>query len=334
MKAIVLGGNGFVGMNVVRALVRSGHEVTATRRERSNTLFARKLGAKLVHADQDDVIALTDAMRGHDVVFNCAAHYPRYSLERQAEVELGRRRTRNSVQAALRAGAGRYVLTSSVATCGPPAAGRSLSNEDDTPGQRASLCTYHAVKLAIEAEVLGAIEQGLDAVVLCPTGVMGELDVKAGTGFVIVAMAHGRLPVYVDGRTNIVDADQMADAHVAAAQRGRTGQRYILAGENTTVRELLEIVAAELGVGLSAQRLPAWLAGPLATMDELRCAAEPGRPRRFLAREFVDIVQFGLWVDGRKARRELGIVAPIPLFETIRKACTWYERHRYLEPSA
>ena len=138
----------------------------------------------------------------------------------------------------------------------------------------------------------------------------------------------------MDGRTNVVDADQMAEAHVAAAERGRTGQRYLLAGENTTVGELLEIIAAELGVHLSAQRLPAWLAGPLATIDEQRCAAEPGRARSFLAREFVDIVHFGLWVDSGKAREELGIPAPIPLFETIRKACTWYERHRYLKPSA
>ncbi len=334
MKAIVLGGNGFLGMNVVRALVRAGHDVTATRRERSNTLFARKLGAQLIHGDLDDLATLTQAMRGHDVVFNCAGHYPRYSLDRQAEIGIARRRARNSVEAALRAGVARYVLTSSVATCGPPAAGRALSNEEDSPDPRASRGVYHGVKVAIEAEVLEAVGRGLDAVVLCPTGVMGELDVKAGTGFVIVAMAHGRLRFYVDGRTNIVDADQMADAHVVAAERGRTGQRYLVAGENTTVRELLEIIATELGVSMDAQRLPAWLAGPLATMDERRCAAEPGRARSFLAREFVDIVRFGLWVDRGKAERELGIPDPVPLFETIRKARSWYERHRYLKPSA
>jgi dihydroflavonol-4-reductase len=334
VKAIVLGGNGFLGMNVVRALVRGGHEVTATRRERSNTLFARKLGAQLTHADLDDLPTLIEAMRGHDVVFNCAGHYPRYSLDRQGEIDIARRRARNSVRAALRAGVARYVLSSSVATCGPPVPGRELSSEEDLPDPRASRCVYHGVKLAIEAEVIDGLERGLDAVVLCPTGVMGELDVKAGTGFVIVAMAHGRLRFYVDGRTNIVDADQMAAAHVAAAERGRTGQRYLVAGENTTVGELLQIIAAELGVSMEAQRLPTWLAGPLATMDERRCAAEPGRARSFLPREFVDIVRFGLWVDRSKAERELGIPAPIPLFETIRKARTWYERHRYFRPSA
>jgi dihydroflavonol-4-reductase len=306
--------------------------VTATRRAHSNTLFARKLGAKLVVADLDEPATLVEAMRGHDVVFHCAGHYPRYSLDRAAQVELARRQTRHSVDAALQAKVGRYVLTSSVATVGPASAGRTLSHEQDRPAPRACGCVYHAVKLAIEQEVLRAVEHGLDAVVLCPTGVMGELDVKAGTGFVVVALAHGRLRFYVDGRTNIIDADQLGDAHVAAAERGRGGERYIVAGENTTVRGLLETVARELGLEARITRLPLFLAGPLATFDERRCAAVRGRARRFLAREFVDIVRHGLWVDRTKAERELGLPAPIPLFETVRKACRWYERHQYIRP--
>ena len=220
----------------------------------------------------------------------------------------------------------------SVATVGPPAPGRQLANEGDPADARACRAVYHAVKLGIEAEVLAAVERGLDAVVLCPTGVMGELDVKAGTGFVIVAMAHDRLRFYVDGRTNIVDADQMADAHVAAAAQGRTGERYIIAGHNTTVGELLQVIGRALGTSPRLTRVPTWLAGPIATLDERRCAARPGRSRRFLAREFVDIVRFGQWVDRSKSERDLGLEPPLPLFETVQKACQWYERHRYWKP--
>lgn len=331
VKALVLGGTGFVGMNLVRALVGAGHDVVATRRERANTLFARRLGAKLVCCDLAEVDSMVEVMRGREVVFMCAGHYPRYSLDLDSEVGLARTLAKNSMQAAVKAGVGRYVLTSSVATVGPPRAGGRLSNETDPMDPRARDSVYFAVKLAIEEQALAAERQGLDVVVLCPTGIIGTLDVKAGTGFVIVAIGNGMMPLHVDGRTNIVDADDMAAAHVVAAERGRRGERYIVGGHNTTVRALMEMVAEELGVPLHSWRIPLRLAAALATLDEMRCATVRGFSRPFLAREFVDIVRYGLWVDTSKARDELGLAAPTPLNVTIKKACTWYRRYRYLK---
>ncbi len=331
MKALVLGGTGFVGMNVTRALVQAGHDVAATRRPNANTLFARRLGARLVSADLSDVRALTETMRGREVVFMCAGHYPRYSLDRDAEVARARALTACCVDAALRAGVQRFVLTSSVATVGPSRWPRDLSNESDPVAPRAACCVYHAVKIAIEYEVVASAARGLDVVVVCPTGILGALDVKAGTGFVVVALGNGLLPVYVDGRTNIVDADDMARAQVLAAERGRTGERYILAGHNTTVREVLELIADELDVALAAWRIPLAIAGALSTFDEMRCACAGRGSRPFLSREFVDIVRFGLWVDPAKAMRELELPPSTPLPQTVRKACTWFERHHYFK---
>jgi dihydroflavonol-4-reductase len=331
VKALVIGGTGFVGMNVARALVQAGHDTAATRRPRSNTLFARKLGARLVCADMADEDSLTEVMRGREVVFMCAGHYPRYSLELDVEVAHARKIAACTINAALRARVQRYVLTSSVATVGPPRDRRKLSNETDPVDPKARECVYHAVKIAIEQEVLAARNRGLDVVVLCPTGIMGPLDVKAGTGFVVVALGNGMMPLYVDGRTNIVDAEDMAVGHVAAAERGRTGERYILAGQNTSVRELLEVIADELQVPLHAWRIPSRIAAVLSTVDEMRCASKGGAARPFLAREFVDIVRFGLWVDASKASRDLGWTFETPLLKTVRNACSWYQRHRYLK---
>ena len=126
MKALVVGGTGFVGMNVVRALVAAGHDVVATRRELDNTLFARKLGARLVVAELDDADRLVAVMQDREVVFMCAGHYPRYSLNRRAEVAMARRRAKNVFDATRRAGAARCVLTSSITTVGPPAPPRTL----------------------------------------------------------------------------------------------------------------------------------------------------------------------------------------------------------------
>jgi dihydroflavonol-4-reductase len=318
-------------MNLVRALVRAGHDVVATRREMDNTLFARKLGARLEVAELDEVEGMTRLMRGRDVLFMCAGHYPRWSLDPEADVALAREQVRNSIEAARKSGIGRYVLTSSVATVGPAREGRALSNETDPMSRGAHEGAYHGVKFAIEQEVLAASATGLDCVVVNPTGLIGELDVKAGTGFIIVAIGHGRLPFYIEGRTNIVDADEMAQAHIAAAERGRSGQRYIAGGHNTTIRHFMGCIADELGVPLHSWRLPLWVAGAGALLDEMRCVAVPGSTRLFLAREFVDIVRHGHWVDRTRSASELGLPEPAPLASTIRKACQWYERHGYLK---
>lgn len=332
MSALVLGGTGFIGMNVVRALVASGVDVAASRRARANTLFARKLGAKLVVADLDDRASLEAAMRGRDVVYNCAAHYPRYSLDPDREVALATERARNGVKAAIAAGVRRYVLTSSVATIGRPPRSRALADERDVCDPREPLGTYHAVKLAFEEETLRAAGDALDVVVLCPTGVMGELDVKAGTGFLVVAMGRGQLPFHVNGKTNVIDADDLALAHIAAAARGRRGERYIVAGHNVTVRGLLDQIADTLEVPLRSWPLPLSVASFASTFAELRCAALRDGSRPFLSRELVDVVRLGQWVDASKATRELGLPAPTPLAVTLKKSCDWYRRHKYVPP--
>ena len=320
-------------MNVVRALRAAGHDVAATRRPHGNTLFARRLGAELVHADLDDAEALEAAMRGREVVFMCAGHYPRYSLNVDTEVETARARVRRTLEAARRAGVSRYVLTSTVAPVGPPRGGRQLSEEDDPVEPSALRCVYHSVKVAIEEEALAA--QGLDVVVLCPTAIFGELDVKAGTGFLIVAAGNGVLPFYVEGKTNVVDADDLAYAHLCAAERGRSGERYIIGGHNLMVGELVDDVAFTLGVRLQTQRLPARLAGLIASFGEMRALALGNGKRPLMSRELVDVVRYGRWVSTRKANDHLELPDPTPLQETLSKACDWYARHRYfrLDPN-
>jgi len=330
VKAVVIGGTGFVGMNVVKALVQEGHDVTATRRERANTLFARKMGAKLVHADLDNEDSLVEAMTGREVVFMCAGHYPRFSLDLDGEIAIARKRASQAVRAAMRAKVQRFVLTSSVATIGPAPKDQALANEQCPMTKSMRRSVYYAVKEAIENETFKAQAQGLDTVTLCPTGIMGPLDVKAGTGFVIVAVGNGMLPFHIDGRTNVVDVEDLALAHIAAAERGRTAERYIIGGHNTTIRELLDLLADELDVPLNSWRLPLWAAGALTTLSEMKCAATRSGSRPFMSREFVDIAKYGVWVDTSKASDELLLDTPTPLRQTLHKACDWYMRHRYI----
>lgn len=326
MKAVVLGATGFLGLNVLRTLHARGHDVVGTRRTTANTLWARKIGAPLVRAELDDPESLVAAMRGREVAFLCAAHYPRYSLDAAEEVAVARRRVRNVLAAAGRAEVRRLVVTSSIATVGPPRPGRTQVDADDAPDPRAQGSVYHRVKLAIEEEVA---RSPLDVVTLLPTAVLGELDVKAGTGFLVVAVGRRALPFFVEGRMNVVDADDLALAHLAAAERGRAGQRYAVGGHDRLVSELLAEVADHLGVPFESVPIPAWLGRIAATVAELSAAGRPGA-RPFLSRELVDVVRLGQFVDSGKARRELALPPPTPLAVTLAKACAWYRRHRYL----
>ena len=239
---------------------------------------------------------------------------------------------RRTLDAARRAGVARYVLTSSVATVGPPAAGRELSDERDPVEPRSLGSVYHAVKAAIENEALAAHRAGLDVVVLCPTAIFGELDVKAGTGFLIVALGNGALPFYVEGDTNVIDADDLAHAHILAAEHGRSGERYIVGGHNLRTSELIEHIAETLGVPAESQRLPAKVASLVATLSEMRARALSDGHRPLLSRELVDVVRFGRHVSTDKAKSELGLPQPTPLSTTLDKACNWYVRHRYVRP--
>jgi dihydroflavonol-4-reductase len=317
-------------MNVVRALVAGGYAVAATRRLHCNTLFARRLGAPLITAELDDVDELTEAMRGRNIVFNCAGHYPRYSLDREGEVATARRRVRNTLEAARRAGVERYVLTSSSATIGPPRAGRTLSDEQDGVEPRSLAGVYHAVKAAIEDEVLAVAKTGLEVILLLPTAIFGELDVKAGTGFLIVAVGRRALPFLIEGPVNVVDADDLAHAHILAAEHGVRGERYIVGGHNLTVTPLLQLFANRLGVQLDAPLIPLDLAGWRSTLAEARVCAAGNGARAAMSRELIDIVRFGRHVDSSKAETQLGLSKPTPLATTLAKACDWYVRHHYL----
>jgi dihydroflavonol-4-reductase len=332
VKAIVVGGTGFIGMNVVRALVARGWDVTATRRVRANTLFARKLGAKLVVGELDDVDSLVTAMAGQDVAFLCAGHYPRYSLHAEEELVIAKRRMQNMLVAAMRAKIGRVVYTGTVATIGPAPAGRKLSDERDGPNIEAlEYSVYYRLKYELEMQVREAGKQGLDIVTLLPTGVFGELDVKAGTGFLLVGFANAMLPFYVDGKINVIDADDLAKAHIQAAIHGATGQRYIIGGHNVWVREILRTTANFLGVPFASWPLPLWAAAVLATFDEMRVVSRNKGERPILPIEFTDLARYGTWVNSAKANRELSLAPPTPFISTIRKACSWYERHRYIQ---
>lgn len=326
MRALVIGATGFVGLNVVDALLARGIEVRATRRPRSFTVFLRRRQVEMVAASLEDRAALARAMRGCDVVVVAGAHYPRYSLDRQRSIATGLAQVRNFASAALDAGAPRVVYVSSTGTLDRAPPGRPADERDI-----AQTCplesTYRATKWSMEREVDRWVERGLDAVTLMPGGCIGPCDVHAGTGALLLGVVSGTLPWWVDGVTGVVDVGDVAEAAVSAALHQSPERRYALVGHSLRLGALLSKISARYGGRLPGSPLDADEARRRADRDEAEAA--PRRRRVAFPRELVDLVVAGQPVSSARAMQHLGTTFR-PLEETLDRAWAWFVRHRYL----
>ncbi len=325
-RALVIGGSGFLGLNLVDALLARGVAVRATRRPRSITAYLRRRPVELVPGALEDHAALTLAMRDCDVVFVAGAHYPRYSVDRAGSIAKGVAQIASVCDAALGAGVPRLVYTSSVGSLGAAPAGRS-ANEQDVPAECPEESTYRATKWAMERELERAVARGLDAVTILPGACLGPLDVRVGTSGLLLGVVLHTLPWWVDGTVNVVDVGDVAEAHVEAALRGSRGGRYCVAGHDVRVGALLQKVAARYGGHVPETPLEIEEARVRADLEERQ--AEPRRARVPFPRELVDLIASGQPVSSERAATDLGARFR-PIDETLDRAWAWFARHRYL----
>lgn len=324
-RVLVIGGSGFIGLNTVDELLAAGHEVRVTRRKSTPTIFLRKRPVELVDASLEDPGKLAEAMRGSDVVFLVAAHYPRYSFDLDAAVAYGRNGVRNACEAALRAEVKRFVFTSSIgslATVWP----ERLANEDDVPAEMPRDSVYRAVKWALEREIEAATAAGLPTVTLLPGGCVGPWDVRVGTGAMLVGVARGEMPWWCEGWVNVVDVGDVARAHVAAIE-APVASRYCIAGHNIRVGNLLTLMAVRFRGKVPELRLSVEEARMRADEDER--AAAPKKARVPVPREFVDLVAYGQPISSERAERDLGITFT-ELDTALDRAHAWFVRFRYI----
>lgn len=325
MRALVIGGTGFVGLNVVDALLAAGASVTVTRRKQSITMLLRKRPVTLVDASLDEPDALERAMRGCDVVYLAGAYYPRYSTDLEASLERGVRGVANACAAARAASVPRLVYTSTIATLAAAPDERD-ADERDVLAAMPTDSVYRAVKWAMENEVERARRAGLDAVTLLPGGCIGPGDLRLGTASVIVGVVRGLLPWWVDGYVNLVDVTDVARAHVAAGS-ATPGTRYALAGHTVRVPVLLETIARRYGGVVPDRELSADEARARSLADEI--AAAPRRERVPIPREFVDMAVHGQRVSNARAEADLGL-SLTPLDRALDRAHAWLTRFGFV----
>ncbi len=285
------------------------------------------LPIRWLQADLNDPTSLRIALREwlssvvgrrSSVLFHCAGAYPHNVKTLSRDVQAARRQMRNVLDIAAEAGVGRLVYTSSFTTIGAPAEparprGR-LADERDfyTPGSADD--PYYEAKWAMEVEALVAARAGLPVVVLCPVAVFGPGDVHMAVSQPLLMAAKGRMPFYLDASFSVVDVRDVAEAHLAAAERGRIGERYILSAHNLTLQEGLTEIARVAGAAPPRLKIGGRLLDAVIAAGGL----VPGSNASYLR-------TMRLWrpVSNTKAVAELGL-STRPFAETVADALAWF----------
>jgi len=330
MRAFVTGATGFVGSHVAQVLAEQGAELRLLVRASSPTRNLEGLQAERVVGDLRDTGGLRQAISGCDAVFHVAADYRLWTRDAEDMREMYRcnvEGTRALIDAARQAGVRRIVCCSSVATMGFTSDG-SLADENSPVRLEDMIGHYKRSKFLGEQVAMEAGRSGGDVVVVNPTTPVGEQDVKpTPTGRIVLDFVKRKFPAYVDTGLNVVDVRAVANGHVAALEKGRPGERYILGGENLTLKQILDKLAAITGLPAPTLRLPYFVALAAGAGDTIVTGhllhREPRVP--------LDAVRIGrkkMWVSSGKAERELGW-SIVPVDDALRRAVEWFRANGY-----
>jgi dihydroflavonol-4-reductase len=307
-KTLVTGAAGFIGSHVVRELLAKNREVKAVILPGENTKNLDGLQVERVEADLCDPDAIEKAMQGVDRVFHLAAIYATWLPRREKMYEVNCVGSLNLLWAALKAGVRRVVYTSSIAAVGVKGNGQP-SAENDT---------------------FNKMGQANDYVVFCnPAFPFGARDIApTPTGQILLDIVNGKNIFYFDSGFNVVDVEDVAQGHLLADEKGRTGERYILGNQNIPMKEFFYLIARATGAKFTPIKLPVAMVILVADWMEHRADTVTRKPPLF-AGSAVRYARSYLYVDSSKARQELGYTTR-PVEESIRRAVDWYAANGYI----
>ena len=325
-NVLVTGGTGCVGSNLAIALVREGCNVRILRRPDSDLRAIGRADVEHRFGDVRDLESLKCAMTGCDTVFHTAAivSYWRRERERMYDVNIGG--TRNVVQACLETGIEKLVHTSSVAAIGFPEHG-SWADETNPFNWEAYDVGYRISKHRAEQEIQRGVRLGLPSVIVNPSIVVGPRDIHFNGGQIVRDIYKKRLFFYLDGGMNVVHVDDVVRGSIAAACRGRIGERYILCGENLAMKEVFQIAAEVVGGIRPMMRLPGCAVRLVATAAEGFGSISNRKP--WLTRELVARSGTAYYFTNAKARKELDY-SVTPFRVAVREAYDWYRVNGFL----
>ncbi|BAW80468.1 hopanoid-associated sugar epimerase [Candidatus Nitrosoglobus terrae] len=329
MTSFVTGATGFVGSAIVKQLLDRGETVRVLVRPNSNRRNLEGLPIEIFEGDLRDQKSLEKALHGCQALFHVAADYRLWAANPQDLYDSNVQGSKNVMLAAAEAGVNRIVYTSSVATLGLYTDGTSA--DENTPSSLDTMIGhYKRSKFLAEKTVKDLIPSlGLNIVIVNPSTPIGPRDIKpTPTGKMITMAASGKMPAYVDTGLNIVHVDDVASGHLLAFEKGETGERYILGGENLTLREILEIIAHLTQRRPPKIRLPHYAILPIAYLIQGWAQFTKGKEPMTTV-DGIRMAKKLMFFSSKKAEQALGYQFR-PAREAISDAIIWFQANHYL----
>ncbi|KYG66857.1 dihydroflavonol 4-reductase [Bdellovibrio bacteriovorus] len=324
-KVLVTGANGFLGSWVTRALVQEGHDVYALVRPKSDLSELEGVNCKYVHGDVTDVHSLLETFKGMDSVFHLAGVIAYKRSQRPLMDKVNVQGTANVVSVCREHKIRRLVYLSSVVAIGGGFSTDEVLNEDSTYNLHDLNLGYFETKHEAEKIVKKACDKHeIDAVILNPSTIYGAGDAKKGSRKMQLKVAQGKLKFYTSGGVNVVAVEDVVDGILKAWKNGKSGERYILCGENILIKDLFAMIAAEAGVKPPSFQLPDGLLHVLGAAGDMMEKAGLKGP---VSKENAYTATMYHWFDSAKAQRELGF-KPRPAREAIHNSVQWMKDHK------
>ena len=326
MQLFLTGATGFVGAHVARLAAESGANLRLLVRPSSNRSHLPQ-SAELVTGDLREPEGFASALQGCDALIHVAADYRLWVPDPAEMYKANVEGTRKLLQFARQAGVPRVVYTSSVATMGFRKDG-TIVDEDTHVSEADMIGHYKRSKWMAEQVAIEAARAGQHVVILNPTTPIGALDTKpTPTGRIVVDFLNRNFPAYVETGLNLVDVREIARIHLHALEVGRPGERYILGGENLTLKQILDNLAAITGLPSPSMKVPHAVAMGFAFFDETITGKLRGREPR-ATMEAVRMGKKLMFASSVKSERELGFRV-LPVEDALREACRWFVANGY-----
>ena len=327
MKIFLTGATGFLGHHVARALNSQGAELRLLVRKTSNMKNLEGLRGETYLGDLLDPESLRAGLEGCDAVMHVAADYRLWIRDPAAMYRANVEGTRELLRMAREAGVKRVVYTSSVATMHFRTDGLVI-NEDTPVSLKDMVGHYKRSKFLAEQEAIKAAESGQQVMILNPTTPIGPNDAKpTPTGRIFVDFLNGKFPAYMETGLNLVDVAEVARTHVAALTVGKPGKRYILGGENLTLKQILDKMSAITGIPSPTVKIPFAVAATYAFFEEWITGRIRGKEPRATLEE-VRMGRKKMFASSAHAEQELGLRL-LPVYPAMRAAIEWFRANGY-----
>jgi len=320
-RCCVLGATGFLGGQIAQTAYEQGWQVRGLRRRPDAVGAIENVPVDWVSGDLSDVPSLLAAMRRCPLVFHVAGYYPQQARDVSEAVRHGVTGMRNVLAAAAMAGVKRLMYTSALTTLGLPPSSQGLVSEQDLYMPGSTSDPYCEVKWAMEMEAVRAAAGGLPVIIVIPTAVFGPGDIKPNASAVLLRIMQGHSPQKMTGQISVVDGRDVAIGHLAAANRGRPGRRYLLTGHNLEYSDMLDIMAQAVGQVLQQ---------PASSGRIGRVVAKMGKRLGSSGSPHIAAVRNSCAVDSSHTRDALGLPDPIPFKKTCLDTAKWFLDQGYV----